>query len=138
MANSVEARLPYTDFRLIEHAMRMPDALKFAGGVNKIALRRVAAGRIPESVSARKQKFGFPVSTTLRAGAELHEMCLDLLASDGFRERGIYDVAQVRRLLDNFDVDQPSQVDAVFEIVQVELWLRGLDAAGQEHRWQSR
>ena len=94
MAHGVEARLPFTDYRLVEHALRMPDRLKFAGGINKVALRRVAAGRVPASVTSRLRKLGFPVGDTdcrsrLRTLVEPHAH------SSAFRERGIYDHAAV-------------------------------------------
>jgi asparagine synthase (glutamine-hydrolysing) len=130
MAHSVEARLPFTDYRIVEHALRMPDQLKHAGGLNKIALRKIAARHLPPSVLSRIDKFGFPVSTNATNGRRLHALCSELAASRQFRERGIYSLPAIRKLLADFSGDQPSHVSAVFDLAQCELWLRGM---GRRH-----
>jgi asparagine synthase (glutamine-hydrolysing) len=125
MAHSVEARLPFTDYRLVEHALRMPAELKHAGGLNKIALRRAALNRVPDSVVSKVEKLGFPVGANNKAQLGLHRLCVDLTATQAFRERGIYDLGAVRRLLAGSGEDlKTEQVDALFHLAQTELWLR--------------
>ena len=126
MACSVEARLPFTDYRLVEHAMRLPDELKFAGGINKVALRQVARRRVPASVTARTRKFGFPVGDTMATAHSLHRLCRELAATSGFRERGIYDDGAVRSLLGRGP--READVDTLFRLAQTELWLAGIGA----------
>ena len=133
MAHSVEARLPFTDYRLVEMAMRMPRSLKFARGLNKVGLRRAAANRVPQSVSARSTKLGFPVSTSPRALSDLRSLCADLVTSRAFAERGIYNVRHARKLLAaNGAETAPRHPDAMFQLAQTELWLR--DTAHSESR----
>jgi asparagine synthase (glutamine-hydrolysing) len=126
MACSVEARLPFTDYRLVEHALRLPDELRFSGGINKLALRQVARRRVPASVTARTRKFGFPVGHAISTARGLHRLCTGLAATAGFRERGIYDAAAVAALLRR----EPcvTDVDTLFQLAQTELWLAGLGA----------
>lgn len=125
MAHSVEARLPFTDYRLVEHALRMPAELKHAGGLNKIALRRAALNRVPDSVVSKVEKFGFPVGANTKSQLDLHRLCVELSATQAFRERGAYDLGAVRRLLACAAEDlKPDQVDALFHLAQTELWLR--------------
>jgi asparagine synthase (glutamine-hydrolysing) len=127
MTHSVEARLPFTDYRLVELAMRMPSALKFARGLNKAGLRRAATGRVPPSVTARPSKLGFPVSTSARALGELRALCGDLIASRTLVERGIYHVGNAQKLLAaTAQGASADQTDALFQLAQTELWLRGL------------
>jgi len=127
MIHSVEARLPFTDYRLVELGMRMPRALKFARGLNKTGLRRAAMGRVPHSVTARPTKLGFPVSISTRALIDLRTLCADLVASRSFVERGLYHVGNSQKLLaatrEGATVDQ---ADALFQLAQTELWLCGL------------
>ncbi len=127
MAHSVEARLPFLDHRLVELSMRMPDSLKFAGGVNKRALRRVAQRRVPASVSSRMKKLGFPVSHGLPFARQLHRLCADLTESRQFRERGIYDAEAIARIVAR--EPRESDVDTLFELSQTELWLTGMNAS---------
>ena len=127
MFHSVEARLPFTDYRLVELAMRMPRSLKFARGLNKTGLRRAATGRVPHSVTAKPTKLGFPVSISARALADLRTLCADVIASRAFVERGTYHVGNAQALLtatrQSATVDQ---ADALFQLAQTEIWLRGL------------
>jgi asparagine synthase (glutamine-hydrolysing) len=132
MTHSVEARLPFTDYRVVELAMRLPRRLKFARGLNKVGLRRAATGRVPDSVVNKRTKLGFPVSIGARALSDLRAFCGDLIGSRSFVERGIYDVDQSRKLLaatgSGATVDQ---ADALFHLAQIETWLRDLASQPQ-------
>ncbi len=125
MAHSVEARLPFADHRLVEHGVRLPETLKYAGGVNKVALRAVAARRVPAAVSAQVRKLGFPVGHGGRRAQGLRRLCLELAATRAFRERGLYDVRAVDALLAR--EAGPEQVGLLFDLAQTELWLTWLE-----------
>jgi len=123
MAHSVEARLPFTDYRLVELALRMPRKLKFAGGLNKVGLRKAATNRVPHSVTSRTSKLGFPVSNSAKAVSDLRSLCEDLVGSRAFAERGIYNVGKARELLARSAPGSP-QFESMFKLAQTELWLR--------------
>ena len=61
MGNSVESRLPFMDYRLLEVALALPDAVKLRGGFGKWILREVARGKIPEEIRKARYKRGFDV-----------------------------------------------------------------------------
>jgi asparagine synthase (glutamine-hydrolysing) len=60
MSVSVEARAPFLDRRVAEIAYRMPQSMLRAGGVGKLALRRLAErfGLLPADVLARRKLGG--------------------------------------------------------------------------------
>ena len=124
MAHSVEARLPFTDYRIVEHALRMPDHLRFARGINKVALRAAATLRVPASVSQQTRKLGFPVAHSERTAQSLQSLCQQLAANQAFRERGIYNHGLVQALLSK--TPQMADVGALFDLAQTELWLLDL------------
>lgn len=129
MAHSVEARLPFTDYRLVELATQMPRALKFSRGLNKVALRKAATGRVPASVTRKPTKLGFPVSISARAMSGLRTLCGDLIESRAFAERGTYNLANARRLLAAVEAQATEQeADSLFHLAQTELWLRHISA----------
>ncbi|HTO91258.1 MAG TPA: asparagine synthase (glutamine-hydrolyzing) [Candidatus Sulfotelmatobacter sp.] len=68
MAFSIETRLPFLDYRLVEFAFSLPDSQKLDGVTTKAILRRALKDRIPESILARRDKMGFetPVDVWLR------------------------------------------------------------------------
>ncbi|MFL5382936.1 MAG: asparagine synthase (glutamine-hydrolyzing) [Longimicrobiaceae bacterium] len=59
MAHSVESRIPFLDYRLVEFVLGLPTAHKIAGGVTKRVQREGMRGVLPERVRARMDKMGF-------------------------------------------------------------------------------
>ena len=59
MAHSVEARVPFLDYRLVEFVLGLPDVYKLEGGVTKRVLREAMRGVLPEKVRTRMDKIGF-------------------------------------------------------------------------------
>ncbi len=68
MAFSIETRLPFLDYRLVEFAFSLPDEAKLEGATTKAILRRALADRIPKPVLDRRDKMGFetPADVWLR------------------------------------------------------------------------
>jgi asparagine synthase (glutamine-hydrolysing) len=59
MAHSVEARVPFLDYRLVEFAFSLKDCLKVRDGMTKAVLREAMHGVLPEAVRTRVDKLGF-------------------------------------------------------------------------------
>ncbi len=69
MAQSIETRLPFLDYRVVEFAFSLPDEVKLEGVVTKSILRSALRDRIPAEVRARTDKMGFetPADVWLRS-----------------------------------------------------------------------
>jgi len=59
MAHSVEARLPFLDYRVVEFILGLPDGWKLKGGNTKRVLREATHGLLPETIHTRRDKMGF-------------------------------------------------------------------------------
>jgi asparagine synthase (glutamine-hydrolysing) len=59
MAHSVEARLPFLDYRLVEAIASFPLDQKIRHGWTKYVLRKALKGILPEKIRLRKSKLGF-------------------------------------------------------------------------------
>ncbi|GAB4255704.1 MAG: asparagine synthase (glutamine-hydrolyzing) [Methylomicrobium sp.] len=59
MAHSIEARVPFLDYRLVEFVLGLPDDYKLAGGVTKRVLREGMTGILPDPIRNRMDKLGF-------------------------------------------------------------------------------
>lgn len=124
MAHSLEARVPFLDYRLVELAYSLDAGELLRRGVTKSAIRRALADVLPPAVAARTDKLGFvtPEAAWLRAG--LGDLAADVFASRSFAERGLVDAAAARRRLDDH---RAGRVTAGFELwraLNVELWAR--------------
>jgi asparagine synthase (glutamine-hydrolysing) len=65
MAFSVEARVPFLDYRMVELALSLDDAEKVGGGLSKGVLRRAMKGIVPGNVLDRRDKMGFVTAEPL-------------------------------------------------------------------------
>ena len=59
MAHSVESRVPFLDFRLVEFAAGLPDDYLLDKGVTKRVMREGMSGVLPEKIRNRVDKLGF-------------------------------------------------------------------------------
>lgn len=81
MANSVEARVPFLDHRLVEFALSVPEDYKVRNGVGKWPLKKLAAKRIPsDRVFRPKSGFGAPIQQWF--GSALGERFRELLTAN--------------------------------------------------------
>lgn len=59
MAHSIESRVPFLDYRLVEFVLGLPDDFKLSRGVTKRVMREGLRGVLPEKVRLRMDKLGF-------------------------------------------------------------------------------
>lgn len=59
MRHSIETRLPFLDYRMVEASLSMKPESKIIDGWTKYVLRRALKGILPDSVIWRKNKLGF-------------------------------------------------------------------------------
>jgi asparagine synthase (glutamine-hydrolysing) len=125
MAHSVEARLPFLDYRLVSLAFGLPAAWKLRGPWNKYVLREAMRGWLPEVVRTRPDKMGFPTSVGSWFRGAFYEALQDTLASAVTRTRGIYDVRSIRIDLERHHRGEIDIGAELFNVAQVERWLDG-------------
>ena len=75
MRNSVETRLPFLDYRVLETALSIRNDLKIKDGWTKYVLRKAVEKLLPSSIVWRKNKLGFnaPEKTWLSQIEEMME-----------------------------------------------------------------
>lgn len=81
MAWSVESRLPFLDYRVVELCLSMPIEAKIHLGWSKHLLRRVAERRLPASIAWRRSKFGFEAPDDAWLDPHREEMRRTVLSS---------------------------------------------------------
>jgi asparagine synthase (glutamine-hydrolysing) len=135
MAVSLESREPLLDHRLLEFAARVPASLKLRDGISKYLLRRLLAARLPAPVLARgKQGFAAPIAEWLRG--PLRPMLQDLVGSRRSLERGVFEPAGVRRLLDEHGTGKADHRHRLWQLLMLELWFRQFADVGGWPAWQ--
>jgi len=61
MAHSVESRLPFVDYRVVELGLALPASAKLRRGHGKAIVRDVVRGRVPDVIRLSRYKRGFDV-----------------------------------------------------------------------------
>jgi len=122
MAHSVEARLPFLDYRLVTLLFSLSSDWKMRGPWNKYILRQTMTDMIPESVRTRRDKMGFPVPSKQWMMEAFYTPMKDLLGSREMRESGLYNVGA---LSEDLELQLKSGKDLstpMFNIAQFQMW----------------
>lgn len=123
MANSLEARLPLLDHRLVEFAAALPTKYKLHKGDRKYLLKRVAERLLPRKIIyRRKQGFPIPIDRWLRN--EARPLMRDMLSSDSLRRRGLFNPAFVERLMQQHESGFADNTTELWGLVSFEMWMR--------------
>ncbi|MDS1030606.1 asparagine synthase (glutamine-hydrolyzing) [Bacillota bacterium LX-D] len=80
MANSLEVRVPFADYRLVEYAFNLPSELKFHGGREKGLLRLALQGILPPEIITRK-KSPYPKTHHPKYTEAVQKRLLQILAN---------------------------------------------------------
>src|SRR5438128_6980523 len=87
MANSLEARSPFLDHRVVEFCAALPSSYKLHGKTSKWLLRQLMQDRLPSAILTRpKMGFGVPVGAWLRT--QLRPVLEDTVLSSRPSNRG--------------------------------------------------
>jgi asparagine synthase (glutamine-hydrolysing) len=100
MANSIEGRYPFLDYRVIEFCSTLPDKFKLNGMNEKHLLKKLMHGNIPESIVKRpKQPYRAPISSVF-LGKGRPEYIPEMLSERQTRQAGIFNYRSVSALLE--------------------------------------
>jgi asparagine synthase (glutamine-hydrolysing) len=125
MANSLEVRSPFLDYRLQEFAASLPPETKLhRGRITKWPLKELARRRgLPdELVSRRKQGFGVPIADWLRGS--LRGWAEGILLDPGTLGRGYFRPEAVQRLLVEHHQRRADHSTRLWNLTMLELWHR--------------
>ncbi|HEU0301671.1 MAG TPA: asparagine synthase (glutamine-hydrolyzing) [Longimicrobium sp.] len=129
MAHSIEARVPFLDYRLVEFVLGLPDRYKISEGVTKRVLRESMRGLLPEPVRTRMDKLGFvtPEETWVRqeAPARFREAVRGAVE----RSRGVLRPAASQKLERMIDGREPFEFFP-WRLISFAAWLEAFDVAG--------
>lgn len=124
MAHSIESRVPFLDYRLVEMALRLPSTELMDGGLNKWLLRRAMTGRIPDSVRHRVDKMGFPVPNTAWLRGPLWTDVEATLNDRIVRNDGLFNTAAIDKDVAAFKRGDDAPAGRIFGVAQFAVWWR--------------
>ena len=122
MANSLEVRSPFLDYRVVEFGLSLPAKYKIGGRENKHILREIARGFVPRNLIDRpKMGFGIPRAKWLRQ--DLKGLVQEVLLDERSRSRGWYQFNKVEEILK--DHQRGLELDSlIWPMFMLELWAK--------------
>jgi asparagine synthase (glutamine-hydrolysing) len=127
MAVSLEARVPFLDYRIVEFACELPTSLKVGLYAGKRILRRAMSDLLPENILRRpKHGFSVPVSSWLRR--ELRPFIEEVLNDASIENGKVFDPRTIRRILDEHQSGQRDHGQLLWTILNIELWRKAYGA----------
>jgi asparagine synthase (glutamine-hydrolysing) len=96
----------------------LPARIKFRDAELKYLFRRAVAPLLPKPILDRTDKMGFPVPLQHWARGRARDFFHDTLLSRACRDRGLFDMDAVRRLIDGDE----NYGRALWGLMQLELW----------------
>jgi asparagine synthase (glutamine-hydrolysing) len=123
MANSLEARSPFLDHRLMEFAASLPPKLKLKGLQSKYILKQAFSSVLSREVlGRRKMGFGVPIDRWLRN--ELKDLTYDILLENRAVQRGLFRKDAVQLLIDEHMAKRADHSYRIWTLLFLELWYR--------------
>lgn len=123
MANSLEVRVPFLDFNVVNHVMKLPESYRISASQGKLALRNAFRKDLPTAIFDRpKHGFEVPLLKWFRTG--LRSMIEDELLSDEFiSSQNIFKLEAIRSIRQALFSDNPGDIEArVWGLLVFQYW----------------
>jgi asparagine synthase (glutamine-hydrolysing) len=123
MANSLEARVPLLDQKLIEFVVKIPAELKLKNLETKYIFKKALEGVVPREILYReKQGFGVPINEWINSQLK-DRINADLLEKKTL-ERGYFERRYIETLLDEHRKQRRDHSHSLWILWTLELWHR--------------
>jgi len=122
---SIEARVPFLDYRLVEKTLATSSDKLIKNGMTKSILRESMHGLLYEKIRLRKDKVGFstPQDEWFRTESFYH-LIINILNSDSFKNRNIIDDKKAKSLFEKHFNKQINISNEIWKWINLELWYR--------------
>lgn len=122
MGASIEARVPFLDYRLIQISGALPTSTHFRGLLGKQLLRRAFSERLPRLVKRNpKWGFGVPWKQYFRCIPELREIVADLPEQPLIAD-GPFDLKKIRSISSEYLGGDDGSVALIHQLSMIALW----------------
>ncbi len=125
MHHSIEARLPFLDYRVVEPCLTLPSKEIIYRGETKHALRKEMSGILPEKIRKRRDKIGFdtPEDDWFREGIFTNYIRA-MLNSDGFRNLKYIDTKKAGLLFKLHTEKKINISKDIWKWINLDIWYR--------------
>jgi asparagine synthase (glutamine-hydrolysing) len=123
MANSLEVRVPFLDYRIIEFIETLPPNLKLRGFSGKYLHKKAAGKWLPKEVVYRKKKgFANPIDKWLRTS--MKSFVNECLLSESAGVNQFFNRQFIQDTLKRHERDEAEHLRHIYLLMSFELWHR--------------
>lgn len=123
MAFSIETRLPFMDYRVVEFAIGLPSRYKIRGQWSKWIIRKGCKRYLPKAVVKRKNKMGFPAPFARWLREDVDTKKIKEIIFD-FGKRNIVSADMIEQLYSEHISGKVDNGDLLYRIYSTEVWMR--------------
>lgn len=125
MANSIESRVPFLDYRLVERTLASSSSKKIKDGITKNILRKAMKGTLPEKIRNRMDKMGFetPQDAWFRT-PEFQKIVNEIINSPELADRSFFRVERIKLLYEKHLKNEINVARELWKVIHLELWYR--------------
>lgn len=116
MAYGVESRAPYLDYRLAEYLAALPADYKIHNGWTKHIARSAFAGKLPDEITWRRDKMGFPTPEKNWFTGPLRDWATEILRNPTI----LPELGVKANIIDDYDC--LAQDFSLWRLINMELW----------------
>ena len=123
MAASLELRVPFLDYRMVEFAATVPVKYKIHNGSHKYLLKQMMDGILPDNIINRK-KMGFPTPLKRMFQDQLADYSREVLTDSSAKVHRFFNPKAVEKLLDEHIGGDQDHHRVLWQLLVFEIWCR--------------
>jgi len=122
MAASIEVRVPFLDYDLVDYVMSLPAEIKLQNGEKKYLLKQSLRGIVPDKIlDGPKTGFGVPYENWLRG--PLYDFMNDKLNSSYIKGLGIFDYKILDKRIRDHKNAKGNYGFQLWKLMNLSIWL---------------
>ncbi|MFZ4400525.1 MAG: asparagine synthase (glutamine-hydrolyzing) [Bacteroidales bacterium] len=123
MAHSIESRVPFLDYRLVEFAFSLPSEFKIHKHLGKYIHREALKTIVPTAIMERKDKVGFLApGEHFWLRKEMKPFIENIFESADFKNRSIYNHQLIKEKFREYQNGNAVYANMMWQIMALEIW----------------
>ena len=123
MLNSLEARVPFLDSKIVEFSARLPHEFKILVTDKKKILKETFADLLPEeALTFSKKGFGIPIRIWFQK--ELKEELLSLLSEDFLISQNIFNITYINKIVEEHMSNKENHSSKLWQLFVFQKWYK--------------
>ena len=121
MANSLEVRNPFLDYRLVEFSINLPLKYRISGKTQKYLMKKLLERYLPNDLVYRK-KWGFPAPVGDWLEKDLKYLIEKWLNKELLTKQGLFDPYFVQNLINTFQNGKKFHYKRLWTLIVFQMW----------------